>query len=226
MCPQCSFTLPSTTSATLPYHSATRLSHNDTPQSHPRHTIPRSSSDAPRCCSVSPRTCTAAHLYWMSTMDQPLTPTDHLASTSEPASRVAAVTRRWLTPQLTSAHPAFRWTQSPPCLSHDPTLRATQSSPSTSVPLTVFCSIGLRHVPIKVVQGKTGASGRVPCASQERCHFHCQRWHIFILSPPLLRHLCPGPHSHLKMKKNGPVRIPSAHHEHWVCSLLQWPAMS
>lgn len=90
--PQCSSILPSTTSVTLQFPSATLPSLSGIRQC--RHITPRSSSGALRCCSVCPPTCTAAPRFWTSAMDLPLIPTDRPPSTWEPASRVAAVTQR------------------------------------------------------------------------------------------------------------------------------------
>lgn len=78
---QSSVTLPSTTSATLQYLSATRPSHSAILQSRLRPTTPRSNRDVPRFCSASPQTCTAAHPCWTSMTARLPTPAGHPANT-------------------------------------------------------------------------------------------------------------------------------------------------
>lgn len=225
--PQSSFTLPSTTSGTPLFLSATRPSHSATLRSLLLHTTPQSPRDAPQCSSASPRTCTAAHPYWMSTTARHLTPAGRPATICVPASRAVAATPRSLTPQPTSARPASLWTLSPPCPSPAPTWMATKSShPNTQALLMVDRSTEAPHLPIRAVREEMGASGRAPCASQGRCHSHCQRCPTCILSP------LPHPHrprshtSPLRTRRSGPAHIPSALRGHWACPLLLCPLVS
>lgn len=223
---QCSFTLPSTTSVTLQFLSVTPQFHSGTPLSRHNPTTPRSSSDALLCCNAFPPTCTAVRPYWTSTMDRLRTRTGPPASTLEPASRVVAVTLKWLILRLISAHPVSPLTRSPPFPSQGPTSRATpSSSPSMSDPPTVGCSTEDPRLPTKAEQEKMEASGRAPCATPERCRFRFQKWRIFTTSHRLHLHPLHSPNSPPTMRRSGPARIPSVHQGRWACFLQQQPAV-